>query len=208
MGLHAARAVSLHHGWYGPEGQLWPRSPSALAVACALLVLWVVLLALRFRHHGQYEGLVRSWLVLLVTMRDSRYIFLSSGPRCSASWPVWTRMTVTRWWCVLTKVIYIHVLAQRLFHIVQTVLRTIEFLQLLVDKVVDALVIQDLQVSQAVIIPVVTQRLIPVVQAVQQTVEISQSQFAAKWLMSRLSGSCRLSGAGCEETVVLPQLQL
>ena len=45
-------------------------------------------------------------------------------------------------------------------------------------------------------------------QAVQQTIEISQLQFAARWLMSLLGVSCRFSGAGCEETVVLPQLQL
>ena len=71
------------------------------------------------------------------------------------------------------------------FPIVQTVLWTIEIPQSLVDTVVDVPVLPVVQVSQVVM----TLRLIPRVQ-------------------NLVSGSCRFSDAGCEETVLLPQLQL
>ena len=56
--------------------------------------------------------------VFLVTLHLALCSFvLSSGPRCSASWPVRTRRTVTRYFPVMT---------QRPFPVVHTVLRTLD----------------------------------------------------------------------------------
>ena len=96
--------------------------------------------------------------------------------------------------------IHIPVAAQRLM--VQDVLRNVELPQLLLHTVIDVLVAQVVQD-----IPVVADAG-PNGPDFQQSTEISQLQFAARWSMSRLSGSCKFSGAGCVETVVLPQLQL
>ena len=90
---------------------------------------------------------------------------------------------------------------------VLTVWQTIEIPQLLLCKVVDIPVVLVVRVPQVVYIPVVTQRLIFMVQPVQQTIEISQLQFD-KIIDVPVCASCRFSGAGCEETVELPQLQL
>ena len=90
---------------------------------------------------------------------------------------------------------------------VQTVLRTIEILQWLVGKVVDAPVMQVVQVSLVFNIPVETQRQIPMIRLFSKSQRFP-SRFSTRSLMSLLCGSCRFSGVGCEETVVLPQLQL
>ena len=78
---------------------------------------------------------VMFWLVLLVTLlalcflrcRQAQMLGIIAGisfvlarPRCSTSWPVWIRKTVT--W-------YFPVMTQRPFPVVQTVLRTLEIPQ-------------------------------------------------------------------------------
>ena len=62
-------SVSMHDKFqqFLPFVWLWHYSPWTTTVAC-------------------------SWLGFLVSLFPS----LSSGPRCSASWPVWTRRTVFR----------------------------------------------------------------------------------------------------------------
>ena len=127
------------------------RSSSTLAVACAKLV-FLPLCSLWLQtgpdacHFGRYgpEEHVRSWLVLQVTMHLAS-LFLSSRPRCSASWPVRIRRTVAR--CVLFKVVDITVMTQRLIPTVQAVLQTVEIPQLLLCKVVDVFFLQVVQVS-------------------------------------------------------------
>ena len=105
------------------------------------------------------------------------------------------------WWfrsCSSSMVINIPVVTQRLFPVVQTVLWAIKIHQLLVDKVVDAPVMQVLQVSQVVIIPVVSLRLIPMVLTVQQTIEISQLLFdKVVDVPVVLTGRASSTGAGC-----------
>ena len=115
-----------HLGWYGPEGQFCSYFAAALVVECgsgmALLSLLVDAVRTvspslsagppsgafcRFtptswpqssRPRSSSTTVACSWSVLLVTMHLALFfLFLSSGPRCSASWPVWTRMTVTRY---------------------------------------------------------------------------------------------------------------
>ena len=120
-----------------------------MAVAFERLVLLVSLLALcsllllsgpDARHHCWYEpeGHVRRWWVLLVTIYLALYSRLVVGPRCSASWPVWMRMTVPR---------YISVVVQRLIPMVFIVQKTIETLMLQVNTVIDVLVVWVLQVQ-------------------------------------------------------------
>ena len=96
---------------------------------------------------------------------------------------------VVAWPEVLIKVINNPVVAERLFPKVQTVLRTIEIHQLLLDKVVDAPVMQ--------VVSVVTQRLFPVVQSVQQTIEISQLLFVLGGQCPCCAGRANSTGAGC-----------
>ena len=78
-------------------------------------------------------------LVLLVSL-FALCFFCRCQALMPASWPVWTRWTVTR--CVLIKVIYIPVVAQRQFSMVQTVLRTIAISLSFLDMVVNAPVMQ------------------------------------------------------------------
>ena len=107
----------------------------------------------------------------------------------------------------LGKVVNIPVLVQTPIPLVFSVRQTIEIPQLLLYKVVDIPVVLVVRVPQVVYIPVVTQRLILMVQPVQLTIEISQLQFD-KIIDVPVCAPCRFSGAGCEETVELPQLQL
>ena len=104
---------------------------------------------------ARYSGMCKTGIA--GCMRRLCSLFLSSGPRCSASWLVWITRTVTR--RVLFKVVDILVLTQRPFPMVHTVWRTIEISQLFLDKVVDVPGVQVAQDSCAV---------------VEETVEISQ----------------------------------
>ena len=65
---------ALHHGRYGPEGQLFGES---LAVACTML---------------GFSGVSAPRAVCPVFDDVPRAVFpsLSSGPRCPSSWPAWT----------------------------------------------------------------------------------------------------------------------
>ena len=78
---------------------------------------------------------------------------------------IWWSMSLLRWSCIS------FVVAQRHIHMVQPVLRTIKFPQLLVDTVIDVLAVQVLQVPEIVYILVVAQRQLPVV---LRTIEIPQ----------------------------------
>ena len=96
------------------------------------------------------------------------FLSLSSGPRCSAFWPMWIRRTVS---------LHGHqhpCRGAKAFPMVQTVLRTIENPLFLLKKVVDAQVVQ---VSQGVyrvvdapgmqvVVAVVAQRPLPMIQTV------------------------------------------
>ena len=64
---------ALHHGRYGPEGQY---------SSCAR------------RHSWQWH--VHSWFFSgYAALRAVSFVVVR--PRCSASWPVWTSLTVTQW---------------------------------------------------------------------------------------------------------------
>ena len=78
------------------------------------------------------------------------------------------------------------------------VLATMETPHLRLDTVVNAPILQVVQVF----IFVVALRLTPVVQTVQQTIETPQLQFVARWLMSLLRTFM------CRKTAEIPQLQL
>ena len=107
----------------------------------------------------------------------------------------------------LGKVVNIPVPVQTPIPMVLTAGQTIEIPLLLLCKVVDIPVVLVVRVPQVVHIPVITQRLILMVHPVQPIIEISQLQFD-KIIDVPVCASCRFSGAGCEETVELPQLQL
>ena len=89
---------------------------------------------------------------------------------------------------------------QRPIFMVHAVQQTIEIPQLLVDKVVDAPVMQ-------VVVAVVAQRLLPMVQPVQQTMD-SQLLFVPGGQCPCCAGRASSTGAGVWLTVVIPQLQL
>ena len=125
------------------------------------------------------DKVVDVFVVLVVQASPGR-----SHARCVQRQVLWLRIAKNADFPQLqhiNQVVYIPVEVQRSFPMVQTVWLAIE---------------SHKHPCRAV----VTQMLIPMVRAVQQTVEISQLQFAARWSMSRLSGSCSFSGAGCDET--------
>ena len=112
-------------------------------------------------------------LVLLVTMHLALCSLLASaGPRCSASWPVWSRRTVAVAFTWLVVLVTIHLAlcslpwfaGPFLDPVVQTVQNPVEFTQ-----------VQFL--DEDVFMPVVGQRLALTVQTVPKPVEFPQVQF-------------------------------
>ena len=104
VGSEGLGIPSLHLGCHFLT-RLRPRSSLFLAVTCSWLVAGILQFSLcsLWLSAGPRAGRYRpdehhcSWLVLLVTILLALCPFLSfAGRRCSASWLVWTRRTIIR----------------------------------------------------------------------------------------------------------------
>ena len=107
--------------------------------------------------------------VLLVTMYLALYSLLASyGPRCSASWPVWTRRTVAVafTWLVLLVTMHLALCSLPWF--------AGPFLDFMVQTVQNPVQVQFW--DEVVVMPVVGQRLALMVQTVPKPVEFPQVQ--------------------------------
>ena len=135
-----------HHGRYGPEGHfcacfarrrlgsgmcclvtLVRRSPR---VVFPLVVARPEILCMTAGMDPMDRYAARCSLIVASCKAGTagcirRSLLWLAGPRCSASWPVWIRMTVT--WCVLFKVVDIPVMVQRSIPMFWTVQQNIEF---------------------------------------------------------------------------------
>ena len=142
------------------------------------------------------EAQLCAWLVLLVTMPFvlcSRS--LSSGPRCSAAWPVGLYLEMTSYVPVFTS------LVRQWMHISVRLQRPGPELQ----KTAECPQLQFIAGHRH---PVHAAEAGPVVQTILQTTEIPSLLFDFRLLMSSLCGSCRFSGAAVETFLALPQLHL